>query len=391
VSRSPTVAFLVTGYPTPSGSTEGVFHRTLAEALTRAGAQVDVVAPLPRVPWPLPRVAAKWRDYESVPYAYRLGEVSVRRPRYWQLPKRNYLGIGHRSFARCLRESLTRRPDLVHAHFAYPCGLGALEAAAEWSVPVVLTLHGSDVNLLAERSRRSRRQFEKAVQGATLVTAVSEALVDRTERLTGRRPVVMPIGTPLARYTDLPSREIARERLGLPRDRRIALFVGSLLPLKGVSLLLEALASLPRQDVVGVFVGDGPLRPEVEKAPRVIATGPVPNERIPTYLRAADILVLPSFSEGMPTVLVEAGAAGLPVVASDVGGIRELLGDGRGSIVPAGDRPALVRAIDSVLSGEAEAAERANRLREYVARNYDADENARRTLGIYDSLLGGPS
>ncbi len=101
--------------------------------------------------------------------------------------------------------------------------------------------------------------------------------------------------------------------------------------------------------------------------------------------------MLPSFSEGMPTVLVEAGAAGLPVVASDVGGIRELLGDGRGSIVPAGDRPALVRAIDSVLSGEAEAAERANRLREYVARNYDADENARRTLGIYDSLLGGPS
>ncbi|MGH9368025.1 MAG: glycosyltransferase, partial [Thermoanaerobaculia bacterium] len=340
------VVFLVTGYPTAAGNIEGIFHRTLAEALVRAGAQVEVVSPMPRVPWPLASVSRKWADYSETAAEYRLDGVVVHRPRYWQIPRANYLGARHGSFARCLGKSVTRVPQVIHAHFAYPCGMAAVRVASRWRVPVVLTLHGSDVNVLPEKGRRARRLFLAAIKGATFVSAVSEALADRTERLAARRPTVIPIGIDLRPYGGLPDKSVARETIGIPPDVRVALFVGALVKTKGVGLLLEALERIGRPDVLGVFVGQGPLRPAISSAPRTRCVGGIPHEKIPMYMRAADVLALPSFSEGMPTVLVEAGAASLPVIATSVGGINELLSDGRGLLIPPNDVAGLVTALD---------------------------------------------
>src|SRR5262245_40574374 len=118
------VAFLVTDYPTSVGNPAGVFHRTLAESLVRAGATVDVVALVPRAPSPLAFLNSRWNEYRRISPRYDLGGVSVYRPRYWQLPRANELGVRHGSFARCLVQSLREVPDVVHAHYAYPCGLG---------------------------------------------------------------------------------------------------------------------------------------------------------------------------------------------------------------------------------------------------------------------------
>jgi teichuronic acid biosynthesis glycosyltransferase TuaC len=387
MSKGLSVAFLVTDYPTVTGNSAGVFHRTLAEALVRAGAEVEVVAPVARAPWPLPSLSRKYASYNRIPGHYRLGGVVVHRPRRWQVPRGNYLGVGHESFARCLTKTINRVPDVVHAHFAYPCGLGAVRAASRWGVPVVLTLHGGDVNVLPEKSRWARRFFLAAVREATSVLAVSEALADRTEQLTGRRPRVSPIGIDLSRYRDLPDLSAAREQIGLPAAARIVLFVGNLVAAKGVLLLLDALERMRRDDVLAVFVGGGPLRSTIANAPGAISVGEVPNEKVPIYMRAADILVLPSFSEGMPTVVVEAGAAGLPVIGTAIGGMKELLCDNRGLLIPEGDAAELAAAIQRVLVDRTGALERARLLKDYVDRAYDVDENARATLRTYESLL----
>lgn len=380
------MAFLVTDYPTAAGYA-GIFHRTLAEALVRAGAEVEVVAPVPRAPMPLASLNRRWSAYQRTSIHYRLEGVSVHRPRYWQIPRANQLGLRHGSFARCLVGSVAEVPDVIHAHFAYPCGLAAVRAASRWSrVPVVLTLHGNDVNVQPESSWRARRLFSEAVRGATMVTAVSQALADRTERLAGRRPIVAPIGIDLRPYRELPDKLAAREVVGVPADARMILFVGALVVEKGVLLLLETLERIGRPDVMAVFLGDGPLRGVVARAPRTNCLGGIPHAKVPMYMRAADMIVLPSFREGMPTVLVEAGAAGLPVIASAVGGIGDLLADDRGLLVRPGSQEDLVRAVEVALASPRGMEERAVRLKEYVERSYDVEANARATLRLYASL-----
>ena len=380
------VVFLATEYPTPDGREGCVFHRTLAEALTRAGATVEVVAPIPRVPFGMGLVNRRWALYQRIPKHYRLGNVTVHRPRHWQLPRANHLGLRHSAFARCLLTTLEPPPDVIHAHFSYPSGMASLEAAAFWRVPTVLTLHGSDVNVFPTVNRRTRELFVRAVRGASAVTAVSHALADRTEQLTGRRPAVMPIGIELGRIRDLPTRSEARRRLGLPEQVPLVLFVGRLLEAKGVLLLREALDLLGRDDVVGVFVGDGPLQERIAGHSRCRTVGAVPNEKVMLYMRACDMLVLPSFMEGMPTVIVEAGGCGLPVIATSVGGIPELLDLDRGVLIAPGRVDELVLAIRTILEDPIGAQERATRLSQTVQREYDVDKNAQALLRIYESL-----
>jgi teichuronic acid biosynthesis glycosyltransferase TuaC len=332
-------------------------------------------------------LTSRWKRYAATPRRYRLGAVSVLRPHYWQLPNANYLGTRHESFSKCLRRSVEGAPSVLHAHYAYPCGLAAASTGRGWGVPVVLTLHGSDVNVYPERSALLRRYFARAVQEANFVTAVSHALADRTEELAGKRPEVIPIGIDRRPYESLPDRAAARQMLGLPPEKKIVLFVGAIVEGKGVRILSEAVQRLGRSDVLAVLVGDGPLRAEMSASAAIRCVGAVPHDQIPLYMRSADVLALPSYSEGMPTVLVEAGAAELPVVATDVGGIGELLGKDRGVLVPAGDAESLAAALESALADPGPAAERAARLRDHVAKEYDSDANARRMRGIYEGLL----
>ena len=133
------------------------------------------------------------------------------------------------------------------------------------------------------------------------------------------------------------------------------LAVGRMAPVKGYSVLLEAFAEFaPRLEKPArlIFVGDGPLRQALETqavdlgiASMVQFSGAVAPDQMPAYYQAADLLCLPSFSEGMPCVAVEAMACGKPVVASQVGGVPELVDAQSGILVPPGDPEALCEAL----------------------------------------------
>jgi teichuronic acid biosynthesis glycosyltransferase TuaC len=106
-------------------------------------------------------------------------------------------------------------------------------------------------------------------------------------------------------------------------------------------------------------------------------------------MSAADVLVLPSYSEGLPTVLVEAGSLGLPVIASAVGGIPELLGNDRGTTLPDVSRASIAAALTRFLDDRSAAEAAAARLREFVVRDYDVDTNAARLVARYRSIAAG--
>ena len=163
----------------------------------------------------------------------------------------------------------------------------------------------------------------------------------------------------LASYTDLSPRKEVQERFGL--SGRVVLTAARLTSWKGVDRLIAALSAW-REAVPGtnlVVVGDGPQRANLERlaqatgvAEAVHFIGQVPHERMPFYLRAADVFVLYSGYEGLPHVLLEAMAAGVPVVASRKGGIPEVVEDGvTGLLVEWGDETALQEAVARVLAG----------------------------------------
>jgi len=295
---------------------------------------------------------------------------------------RPHLGLG-RQILKCLDFS----PDVVHGHFAYPMGLAAVDVARTLGVPSIITLHGSDVNILATASKLGAKHFEMAMTRADHVICVSRALGEKTRQLTGVSPEYLPLGINLQRFRSTLSRAQARSALHLPQGQPIILFIGFLDTSKGVQIALKALGHPSLAGAIGVFVGEGPLGQSISAQANCRWQHSVANSEVPSYLAAADLLILPSFSEGLPTVLVEAGACGTPVIATDVDGIPELLKGDRGLLIAPGSDEALRMAILEVLANPDAAMERAGRLHEFVLDIFDVDKNAETLRRIYQELI----
>jgi teichuronic acid biosynthesis glycosyltransferase TuaC len=381
--------WLVSRYPSEANSAPGIFHRTQVEALRRHGITVDVVAPTPWVPPFFDRLSERWRSYTLDPEIEVRTGVRVFRPRYLATPGENVWGAPHLHMLATVGRLPLEPPQVIHAHYAYPQGIIALRLAARRQVPVVLTLHGSDVNSYPDLSPFSRARFTHAVTEASAVIAVSHALADRTEARTGRKPLAMPIGINLRPYAHLPAKVDARRALGLPQDRFLVLYIGRMLDTKGIRELLCAMGTLTGEGVSAVLVGPGPLVREARATPGVIAVGMQPNEMVPLYLSAVDAFILPSYAEGLPTVVVEAGAAGVPVIATRIGGIEELIDDHSGYLIAPRDVEDIVLTVRAVQQHPHLAAARGRAFQQVVRTQYDADENSRHLAALYHELCRG--
>jgi glycosyltransferase involved in cell wall biosynthesis len=173
-------------------------------------------------------------------------------------------------------------------------------------------------------------------------------------------------------------------------------FVGQLIPRKGLDVLLEALAGLPPEGWRCDILGEGPARARLEE--RAAALGLGERVRFPGFrddriarMKRFDLFVLPSYVEGIPRVLMEAMAAGVPVVASDIEGVRDLVTDGAtGRLVPAGDAAALGRAITGCMADPEGARKRAEAGRALVHGRFSAERMARAYEALYQTMLDRP-
>ncbi|MGH9862831.1 MAG: glycosyltransferase family 4 protein [Candidatus Acidiferrales bacterium] len=292
------------------------------------------------------------------------------------------------------------RPDLVSAHSTKAGLLGRL--AARWAgVPVVIfTAHGW---LFTEGTARWRRLVGPALERwaarhTTKIICVSEydrQLALRYRIAAGDKLATIRNGINPEPYLHAADESVRRE-LGVG-DKRLLITVARLEPQKAPLTLLKALRELPGQGFVLLWVGDGPLRRQVEQfasenglQQRVIFTG----ERvdIPSLLASAEMFVLPSQWEGLPLVVIEAMFAGLPVVATRVGGVSELVEDGKtGLLVPPGDSVALTRAIRQLLDDRALAQRMGRAGRERALKEFTLERMLSETQRLYEDLLrSGP-
>jgi len=274
------------------------------------------------------------------------------------------------------------RGGLLHAH-DYKALVLALAAGALARVPVVATFHGDTGHMprvvLYERFARWAARF------TTGVAATSEPLAQRIRAAAPRTPVhVIPNGIPVGPLPTPAGRASARQALGLPASVPVVAFVGRLSPEKAPEVLLRAIRGTSLRLLVA---GEGPLRTalEAEADPEQVRfLGFLPD--VGTVLAAADVLALPSRTEGLPMAALEAMGAGLPVVASAVGSLPEVLSDGAGVLVPPGDVAALRRALEQ-LSVPRERGAVAAEARRRVESRYSAGTMARR----YRELLYQPA
>jgi glycosyltransferase involved in cell wall biosynthesis len=292
-------------------------------------------------------------------------------------------------------------PRLVHAHFG-PDGLRALPLARHLGVPLITSLRGYDVQLGDAALFRSGRLSWMAyalgkprlARGGALFLAVSDALRARAiaRGFPEERTLTHYNGVDLDRYRPDPS---------MQRGRTV-LHVGRLVEKKGTLTLIRAFARAAAAcpDARLLILGDGPLRPSLEReaaasgcGERIRFAGHTPADEVARQLQQAWLLAAPSETarngdgEGLPNVVVEAAAAGLPVVATDHAGIPEAVIDGvTGLLVPEGDQQRLGDALLRLLGDPAMRAGIGAAARQRAETHFDARRQAARLETLYDRL-----
>lgn len=380
--------FLSPDFPSAAHPSACIFVQTQALELQRLGAQVDVYAPTPMVLPGMARLKPNWQAYAQIPSLYKVEGVGVLRPRYPAFPGENLWGWPHRFKSFSLPP---QQYDLIHAHFAHPEGTLGLLLRRRWKKPLVVTLHGDDANTYPDQSPRYRKYYERVLAQADLILAVSDGIRQKAQARTQRPVLTHRVGLRLPPMQEKPDKRALRSQLGLPQDRFVLLFVGTLVEYKGVLELSDALRQLDDEGVLAVFIGDGPLRDGLGGTSRTqrILLGQQPNAVVRRYMAAADALILPSYREGLPTVVVEAGAVGLPVIASNRGGTPEIVTPETGYRLEEISPAAILAAIAQVRSNPLEAQGRGERLQQHVYRHYDASRNAQELVQLYRKLLEG--
>jgi glycosyltransferase involved in cell wall biosynthesis len=305
---------------------------------------------------------------------------------------------------RAVRRLLAReRFDLVHAHWIVPNGV--IAAAAVGETPLAIGLHGSDV-FLAEKPG-VRMLARRALRRARLLTGCSPELVDRVRALgfPAERSRVIPYGVDVAAFTpDRERRGIWRDRFGVPDEAPLLLGVGRMATKKGFQVLLEALPALlaARPDAHVVLAGAGDLFDRftalaAQWPGRLHLPGKVLRDTLPDLFRAADLFVLPAVHDakgnvdGLPNVILEAMASGLPVVASGISGIPLAVEDGgTGRLVPEKDPERLLAALLELLGDPGRAREMGERGRRRAEAELTWDVVAARYREGYRAALSMP-
>jgi glycosyltransferase involved in cell wall biosynthesis len=342
------ILFVTSVYPTPYAATKGTFNAALVTGLHLAGDDVRVIAP---VPW-TERVRRRPTGVAA---------DGVNHPIWFYPPK-----FGHAKHHRWMRRSVLPAaaavteewtPDVVLGYWTHPDGTVALEVAERLGVPGVLIVGGSDIQILTRDPAR-RAIILETLQRAARVLTIGEALRERVVALGVPSDQVIAFSRGVDRERFSPGdRGAARQRLGLPMERPIALWVGRMVPVKGLDVLLAAWPQVPQTAVrpLLLLAGEGEERPMLELASAasgdsVRFVGSIAHAALPEWYRAADLVVLPSRSEGIPNVLLEGLACGTPFVASAVGGVPSLL-EPESRVVPAEDIGALAVALTERLTG----------------------------------------
>ncbi|WP_248137865.1 glycosyltransferase [Bacillus infantis] len=316
-------------YPTPEHKTFGIFVANQVNALREAGHTVDVIA--------------------------------IKNPKSGKLNLlKKYLAWFLQATANLLTKG--KSYEVVHAHYVFPSGMIARMYKKMWGTPYVVTSHGGDIDKMAKKNARIHQWTKEILQGSEHVIAVGQALHDEIAGTFGvdkQKISILNMGVNRSVFQPLKKEELRRE-LGIPEGSEPILFVGNIIPEKGVKELLlafrEVLKKRPqsRLYLIGAsrnaaFKGelDGIIKEGAAGMAEFL--GMMPQADLAKWMSAAELFVLPSHLEGFGLVALEAMSCHTPVVAANVGGLTYLLQDGSGLLVEPANPESLAEGMLAVL------------------------------------------
>lgn len=397
------VLFLSHMFPNQSNPQHGIFVFEQIKALVNLGVSVQVISPLPWVPWGFRRVE-RWKKYQGIPYKEIISGVPVIRPRMVSLPGGKFFYFsGFFYYLACCRiaQAMMKQQsfDLIHSHTIMPDGFASVLLGRQLKLPVICTIHGSDINIYPYRHPLILRATKRAIRQLDGCITVSQRLRERLMELCGHVPVEVKViynGADPNLFSPI-SKEEARKSLGISYGGDVLLYVGNLKEVKGVAYLIDAFGKMRDQQRESrlYIVGDGRERNALEEmvkrrllSKNIVFIGRRPHREIPIWFSAADCLIMPSLSEGFPTLLSEAMLSETPIVGTSVGGIPELLLDSvTGLVVPPKNTDMLAKAIKLLIKNKDLARQLAYQGKQKAYPKFTWEYNAHRTFGFYQSII----
>ncbi|MBL4612514.1 MAG: glycosyltransferase [Emcibacter sp.] len=341
-------------YPNGLHPRHGIFVKNRMDYFDRIeGTSRKVIAPVQYVPLLGLLPNSRFHQLNQIPQEEQQGDVPVYHPRYMTIPGTNIINVAD-AMAKAAHKILPEiykgqeNFELIDAHYLYPDGVAAFRLAKKLSKPLILTARGSDVNFWLDQPD-CKDSILQAIDYAHKVICVSHALKDRLIQ----HGVDQDKLTVIMNGVDNIFFQANNNR---PQDNRgeYLLTVGNLVPLKGHAYILHALAELPQEKLTIIGAGelDATLRKLAEQlkiSDRVSFLPHIAHKDLPAYYVGAKCTILMSSSEGMPNVVLESLACGTPVIATNVGGIPEVITENNGILLSERTSDALTEALKAAL------------------------------------------
>ena len=346
-------------YPSAEHPTYGIFVKNQVEQLKNDGIDLQVIA-------------------IHDPGRGKIGKIT------------KYLSWGTQSLLYTMRHK--KNISITHAHYAFPTGMVSLLAKKLFGIPYIVTLHGGDLDKMAKKSPRIAAFTKSILEQSSAVIVVGEKLRDDVINdygIAADKVDVMSMGVDTNVFKPMGQEEV-RLLLDVPLNERVILFVGNVIEAKGTGELVEAFERLQQShdDLLLYIVGSqkdrrfaSELKERVAANPDIRFKEPVSQTELAKWMSAADILALPSYHEGFGLVALEALASGAKVVATRVGGLPYLLGDGAGKLVEPRDAQALADGLEEMLGHEVSREQ--HDLIQQVIKQHSSEEIIRRLKEIY--------
>ena len=351
-------------FPNLKESRYGIFVARQLSELNRLGAEITVI--VPRV-W-CPRLAMyfdRWKNQDHKCTLREFEGIETISVPYLRLPGNFYnrwsgLAAFRAMKSKALKLHKSKKFDVIYATDLFPDGDAAVRLAQHLKIPAACLCIGVDVNITAHSIKIINRHFVRIVKALDGTLACGQSVADKIKTVTGKNPLCVYGVLDLEEFSPVPDKTPARKELGLPLDKTIVLYAGYLTKRKGVYELLEAINRVQKKypDILLIMCGTGPEEKTLQKLIQeksightVRLTGEVAPEQMNRWMQASDLFVLASHTEGMPNVIMEAMACGLPVVATAVGGLPGAIGDCDGAIlIPPANVNKLEKAIVKVMN-----------------------------------------
>ncbi len=327
-------------FPRNNHPYNGIFVYNQLKALADLGHKIHVLAPTPLAPKIL-SIFKRWKPYTTCKIHPNIDLKATQIP-YFRPPGawfRRYEGLSCYYFVRNTAAKLhdVEKYDLILSNCIVPDGYAAVLLGKTLNLPVVCSPVGHDIMILPKKYKFTLKPILYCLLNADLVYANSRILALETERLTKNKIRVETIyrGCNLELFSKSKySKEGIRKHYGIKDEDLVFTFMGTIQKEKGLEELTEAFFSIVRKNkhVKLSLIGGGPFMTQMKEhfshkgiSERVLWHGVVEHNKTPELLAIADFFVFPSYSEGMPNALIEAMAMDLPVIATNVGGIPELV------------------------------------------------------------------